>query len=103
MIGAAHIVAQQRRRLVHVDHQDVDVAIVIEVAECHAADAISTLGYRSARNTGRIGLAHRICDVMETATCRLQSAVLTQSSAVLPLGFATGSPICFTLERDSKD
>ena len=35
--GARDVVAQERRRLVHVHHQDVDVAVVVEVAEGTAA------------------------------------------------------------------
>ena len=34
---AAHIVAQQRRRLVEIDDQDVDVAVIIEIAKRAAA------------------------------------------------------------------
>jgi hypothetical protein len=37
VIGAAHVVAQQRGRLVQIHDQDIDVAIVIEIAEGHAA------------------------------------------------------------------
>jgi hypothetical protein len=33
VIAARYVVAQQRRPLVHVHHQDVDVAVVVEVAE----------------------------------------------------------------------
>src|ERR1041384_366805 len=33
MIRTAHIVAQQRRRFVEIDHQNIQVSIIVEVAE----------------------------------------------------------------------
>src|ERR1035437_198624 len=40
VIGPANVIAQQRRRLVEIHHQDVDVAVVIEIAESHSPAAM---------------------------------------------------------------
>src|SRR5436309_6906994 len=47
MVVASQIVAQQRWRLVEVDDQDIDIAVVIEIAEC-APPAAMGFGYRGA-------------------------------------------------------
>src|SRR5438105_1916113 len=48
MTGAGNIVAQQRRRFVHVHDENIEIAIVIEIAERHAATGMS-LGNRGTR------------------------------------------------------
>ena len=40
MAVAGDVVAQERRRLVHVPHEHVDVAVVVEVAEGAAAAGV---------------------------------------------------------------
>ncbi len=40
VVAAGHVVAQERRRLILIDDQDVDVAIVIEIAEGTAAAGV---------------------------------------------------------------
>jgi hypothetical protein len=45
---ALDIVPQERRRLIQVDYENVEIAIVIEVAEC-ASPAGVTYGERRAR------------------------------------------------------
>src|ERR1700722_17284323 len=34
MMLTAYIVSQQRRRFVHIHHDDIDVAVIVEVSEC---------------------------------------------------------------------
>src|SRR5690348_5047134 len=40
VITALHVIAKERRRLVHVDDQDVEIAVVIEVPEGAATAAV---------------------------------------------------------------
>ena len=40
MVDAANVVAQQRRQLVHVHDENIEVAVVVEIAESHAATGV---------------------------------------------------------------
>src|ERR1041385_9121788 len=56
MISATHVVAEQRRRLVRIDDQNVDIAVVIKVAERHAAT-------RMWFGDGRTGLVEQLLEL----------------------------------------